>query len=933
MANFSSLKQAIQNYIKENGNKEITGNLLQEILLSMVVTMGDNAINSLTTVVNELNTILHNVDAEPTKNSDNLVRSGGVWSGINREALRAFNAETFEARFNSSNNRVEFFNQSGDMLYWFDASAFVVSGLVVDVYIDGDNLVFVIDTQDGEKTIEVPLTDIFNPNNYYTKTQIDGIVRAIRELYDGAEYRGFITPSSQAESKEGVRMVCFATEAGTYTNFLANYDTPIEIPVRGIWVFERGVDADDWTAYSLLEIDKVYAPAQASGMGRVVLQKNMVNGVNTLTQDMFYKGEVGSRVPNTNTIFVIEYDFILGEDITVPANCVLEFDGGKISNRTIIGNNTLLKGEVKAYVALEGTFANEEMCMNWFLSDTTESIHTVCNNIINVLSDAVTGENLYRNCILSINGGTYNLSDTIYLRPFCKLRANGAVLIKSTTTETAIVLRPNADDVEKMNYFDLESNNSYNAKPYYNGDIIQGNNTLTLMAVNPYIGVGLWLGSYGDVAPSRLMVTNIRISGISIIGFGTGIHMAAYHIYNIVLDHIEVQRCNHAIRTDEARWESGFHSVYNWDEHISITNSLFGDKADGNSHGDFVFMKVSSAFHIDNTCIDGFDCIFNTTEEYKAVIRAHITNCHFEANGKDGSTSVENAAGIVAGSVSDSSVIHITNSRFVLHLQRQSIMVPPNCPAEIYFDNVTFNCSKTNIIYDSNWTFVSFQDKKMNIKQTSRPLIVMSNGYKYRGTPCIGYYNNIVPNGLCDDIAGAYANLATLKEGYKFGGFKFSINEEATAGGLNTNNNSIFSYVNGNKCFVLEVTEGVAATYTIESPLFKVNPLNDYGFNVGFYYNTMGAATPEDRKMQLASKVVVYDDEDNVVDEITSYDGETAMNLLWIRPNNIYWPSFTTHFVTKNNAYKAKLVFTLSVPSVIYSGQLRFFGVYVENQD
>ena len=52
MADFSALKTSIQNYIKQNGNEEITGNLLQQILLSMVTTLGDSAINDLVTALN-----------------------------------------------------------------------------------------------------------------------------------------------------------------------------------------------------------------------------------------------------------------------------------------------------------------------------------------------------------------------------------------------------------------------------------------------------------------------------------------------------------------------------------------------------------------------------------------------------------------------------------------------------------------------------------------------------------------------------------------------------------------------------------------------------------------------------------------------------------------------------------------------------------------
>lgn len=47
MADFSALKTAIQANIRTNGNEEITGAILQNILLSMVTTMGDGAINAL----------------------------------------------------------------------------------------------------------------------------------------------------------------------------------------------------------------------------------------------------------------------------------------------------------------------------------------------------------------------------------------------------------------------------------------------------------------------------------------------------------------------------------------------------------------------------------------------------------------------------------------------------------------------------------------------------------------------------------------------------------------------------------------------------------------------------------------------------------------------------------------------------------------------
>lgn len=64
-----------------------------------------------------------------------------------------------------------------------------------------------------------------------------------------------------------------------------------------------------------------------------VLKPNIVDGENVLTQDM---------MSAANIKYVIKYDYTLGEDITVPANCVLEFDGGSLKNGTLVGANTYI---------------------------------------------------------------------------------------------------------------------------------------------------------------------------------------------------------------------------------------------------------------------------------------------------------------------------------------------------------------------------------------------------------------------------------------------------------------------------------------------------------------------------------------------------------------------------------------------------------------
>ena len=54
-----------------------------------------------------------------------------------------------------------------------DATAFIKDGMVDSVEITGGNLVISFNTDAGIEDIEIPLTDIFNPSNYYDKTAAD----------------------------------------------------------------------------------------------------------------------------------------------------------------------------------------------------------------------------------------------------------------------------------------------------------------------------------------------------------------------------------------------------------------------------------------------------------------------------------------------------------------------------------------------------------------------------------------------------------------------------------------------------------------------------------------------------------------------------------------------------------------------------------------
>lgn len=108
--------------------------------------------------------------------------------------------------------------------------------------------------------------------------------------------------------------------------------------------------------------NKEYNPEQFSGLGRVYLRKNIVDGKNILTQEMINK-------PNTR--YIIQYDYDLNqEEITIPENCTLDFQGGSFANGTIIGNNTKIKSGLQSIfstsITIQGSWNILASFPEWF---------------------------------------------------------------------------------------------------------------------------------------------------------------------------------------------------------------------------------------------------------------------------------------------------------------------------------------------------------------------------------------------------------------------------------------------------------------------------------------------------------------------------------------------------------------------------------------
>lgn len=132
------------------------------------------------------------------------------------------------------------------------------------------------------------------------------------------------------------------------------------------------VDEEDLTVHSITDTNKVIRLKDrdtANGMGYKILRLSEELD-NILTQDM---------INEPNTIYEIRYDFDLaGDTITIPENCVLKFEGGKLSNGKLIGNSTALVSSTESIfmnVSFEGSF-RAVVNSTWFIGNDTYIVYT-----------------------------------------------------------------------------------------------------------------------------------------------------------------------------------------------------------------------------------------------------------------------------------------------------------------------------------------------------------------------------------------------------------------------------------------------------------------------------------------------------------------------------------------------------------------------------
>ena len=177
-----------------------------------------------------------------------------------------------------------------------------------------------------------------------------------------------------------------------YRSFISKKEVPVNVEVTNADFWQPlnvlSVNGDDLQLTNDLKIsfaDKTYNPAEYSGLGKIYLRKNIVNGKNVLKQ---------IHINKPNTAYVIRYDYNLnGATLDIPENSVLIFDGGSISNGTVNLNNTRILPQaftVQDYLkcTINGTYKDGQLRYD---SDEDKLIASIGG------SDVVLGEEIVTN--------------------------------------------------------------------------------------------------------------------------------------------------------------------------------------------------------------------------------------------------------------------------------------------------------------------------------------------------------------------------------------------------------------------------------------------------------------------------------------------------------------------------------------------------------
>ena len=154
----------------ENTISEVVGDKVDELRQDFEDFVSDTNDTELT-ISASLNDLNSRIIANKNEADSNFADINDRLDGINDNLINTFDG----AEYDSNEKKINF-KHGNDVVASIDATAFIKDGMVSNVTLQNGNLVITFNTDAGKQPISIALTDIFNPSNYYNKTEVDGLL-------------------------------------------------------------------------------------------------------------------------------------------------------------------------------------------------------------------------------------------------------------------------------------------------------------------------------------------------------------------------------------------------------------------------------------------------------------------------------------------------------------------------------------------------------------------------------------------------------------------------------------------------------------------------------------------------------------------------------------------------------------------------------------
>ena len=590
----------------------------------------------------------------------------------------------------------------------------------------------------NDKTIYEKLTIVLYKGKSYISTKT---VQGISPTQDIRSWQ------LVAEAKDAYHML---VDAGKTTLTEEEFLEQLVDATKGRYIVQGNIinaaDEEDLTVEhsDLLGVDtlKLANRDNTKGMGYVILRKNK---------------SFAEQVTKENTIYEIRYNFILNENINIPANCILKFDGGNISGEyTITGNNTRLSGNLKGIftgvtIDPQGTWKVKNISSDFF-TDITNA-----NRILNLIP--FTSDNYYNEIV--IENGNYSIDATVagYSRMY--LKSNTTVIVNGN-------INLYSNNAPSYAIFQIE--NKYNITIKGSGNLIgdRDNNTAT--------------GEWGWCIYC-INVSNITVDGITCSKpFGDGIYFDGI-CNNIIIRNCIFNNCRRnavAIKfgSNFILENNVFKNTYGISPQCALEIELDTEVESNNIENIFVLNNV-----FENNI---FSIILNNSKATSYISNVYIENNIFRDNkgildtsewGTKDNEHVKNIT-FINNIVENKTVTY----GYLFYLWGKNILFKNNYIKDEVGGSFGLQLNCSDSVFENNYMYFYLKDRAIIITSTAKNVLIKNNNIirdRVDSTNIIlesvGPYNSIVNNNIEGRIAikGKYAifsnNNIKLQPGGDYG--------------------------------------------------------------------------------------------------------------------------------------------------------------------